>query len=335
MVSYPANSSIRVLVSMPAPDGTTKFVDQLAAHAKGIDYVYFSWRRALFSRYEVFHVHWPESLLRSRFRLVRLAKLAGTLALLVKLRIECVQIIRTVHNSAPHSNGGNLESAVLDIIDKRVSGYICLNNATPTRPGARRWVIPHGSYIEPFRDYPRAESTPTVLYFGRIEPYKGVDDLLAAFSELNPAGLALRLVGRPAAGIGDELRELCNTTPQISCDLRFVPDRQLVWEVTSSQLVVLPYKHMENSGAIFVALSLSRPVLAPRTAENELLEKEFGDSWIRLYTGGLTPAILREAIEWSSNDRPPGPEMDARTWQNVARAHYQVYAAITGHGPDA
>ncbi len=74
-------------------------------------------------------------------------------------------------------------------------------------------------------------------------------------------------------------------------------DAELVDEVGRAELAILPYHEMHNSGAILVAMSLGRPVLAPRTASNTALSEEVGPGWIIEYDGELTPEIILSALD--------------------------------------
>lgn len=323
---------LTVLLSMPGPNGTTRFVDQLVRHPGEITHLYFSWRTALFGAYDVLHVHWPESLVRSRSAVVRAVKSVATVLLLLRLWASHKPVVRTVHNTTPHAQGDRLERLLLAWLDGRVSAYICLNEVTVTRPGISRFLVPHGSYHEPFYDHPRNPSASGLLFFGRLEEYKGIDQLLSAFEKIVDESARLRLVGQ-VSGDANTLVAAAERDPRISVDLRFVSDAELVWEVSSAELVVLPYRHMENSGALFVALSLGRPVLAPWSPVNAVLREEFGPSWLMLYQDSLDSHALSSALSAARGSRSTPPKMTGRSWPEVGKAHEQVYISVCGSRP--
>ncbi|MBM4515638.1 hypothetical protein GS432_01345 [Rhodococcus hoagii] len=70
----------------------------------------------------------------------------------------------------------------------------------------------------------------------------------------------------------DELRQTIEAVSQrcerVSSALGFAPDADLVREISMSEMVVLPYRFMHNSGAVLLALSLDRPVLVPDNEVN-------------------------------------------------------------------
>jgi len=203
-----------------------------------------------------------------------------------------------------------------------------LNSETPALHGADDVHIPHGHYRDAFARYPLAVPVARrAVFFGRVQPYKGLERLIATFGELRLPSVTLRIVGSAAPEYAEELRSLVAGDCRVSVDFRFVPDAELVSAVSEAQLAVLPYREMHNSGALFVALSLGTPVLAPRTASNIAIQSEVGAEWLHLYDGELTSNILAAALQWSDGPRPgSSPAFDVRRdWIEVARAYADVF----------
>ena len=92
---------------------------------------------------------------------------------------------------------------------------------------------------------------------------------------------------------------------------------------TESQLVVLPYREMHNSGSVLAGLSLDRPVLVPDNDVNRALSLEVGPDWVLTYAGELDGAVLKEALD---QPRPTGsPDLSARGWDRVSKDHVEAY----------
>lgn len=322
---------ISVLLSMAGPDGNTKFVDQLMAYPGRIAYRGFTWRTAILGRYDIFHIHWPEGLFRSRFGLVRGAKRLGVRILLRRLRNRSTPIVRTIHNIQPHDGGDRAESRLLAEIDRHVGYYISLNR-WDAPSDAKCEVIPHASYVEAFSRYPTNPCRSGVLYFGRIEPYKGLPDLIRSFSSLPDPDLTFKIVGAPGRTGMDEIRRAADADPRIEMHLEFVSDERLVWSVSGAELTVLPYRRMGNSGVLFVALSLGCPVLAPQTPVNEELLEEFGPTWISLYEGDISPEVLAEGIAWSRRHQRTPIDLDQRSLHSVGLRHEAFYSRVVDGG---
>jgi beta-1,4-mannosyltransferase len=324
---------VRVLLSVSGPRPTTNpYVRQLAdaVTAAGAEVHWFSWREGILGRYDVLHVHWPEVLLRRAGRAARVAARARFALLLARLRLTGTPVVRTLHNVAAHETGGRLERALLRGLDRRTAYWVRLNPHTPLPgPGPSR-VIPHGSYTAWFAGHPVGEPVPgRVLTFGLLRPYKGTEVLLRAFA--GTAGGSLRVVGRPAT---DGMRVLVEAAaaddPRVTATLAHVDDATLAAEVGAAALVVLPYRALHNSGALLLALSLGRPVLAPDGPTTAELAEEVGPGWVRRYDGELTAEVLEKALEEPAP--ASGPDLSARDWPLLGRQHVEVYRAAAGQG---
>jgi len=323
-----ARPRLEVLQSLSPPDGTTRFVDQVVGGAPAeVRLTFFSWRRALTAHYDVFHVHWPEFMLRARRPWRALLRRVALRVLLVRLRLARIPIVRTAHNLAPHETGTDAEARALRALDRRTDVFIRLNPTTELPDGARGTTILHGHYRDRFSGTPLPDPVDgRILYFGLIRPYKGVETLLGAFRSLTDRSLALRVVGRPSGGLREVVEREQALDDRIGSVLRFVSDEELVREVGGASLVVLPYREMHNSGALLVALSLDRPVLVPRSPSNEALAAEVGAGWVRMYDGDLDAGALGAAITSVRSEHPAGrPRLEGRDWSTLGEQTYRTY----------
>jgi len=318
---------VTVLLSLAPPDGTTKFVVQLV-EGKCTDtrYVFFSWRAALFGKYDVFHVHWPEQLVRARNPIVRGIKRLLFRLFMGRIKLSRIAVVRTLHNLHPHEGGDRREEQLLKQLDKATDLSIRLNAATPMDPDKGVTIL-HGHYIGRYPGARESESERgRLLYFGLIRPYKGVERLIQVFRSIHDPDLALRVVGRPTSELKALVEAACRDDERITSRLEFVADDVLAAEIYQSELVILPYKEMHNSGAILVALSLGRPVLVPRSATNALLAEEVGPGWVNMFEGELTEVLVKEALEGiRSVARSSKPRLSGRDWRVVGERHHSAY----------
>jgi beta-1,4-mannosyltransferase len=322
---------ISVLQSLSPPDGTTRFVNQVVEGAPAqVSFTFFSWKAALFGRYDVFHVHWPELLIRERRPAKAFLRRRALSALLLRTRLQRIPIVRTVHNLRPHEFGEAAENRALDALDARTDLFIKLNPTTPVQPESRAITILHGHYRDRFRTESAPAAVPgRALYFGLIRPYKGVETLLSVFSSTADPDLQLRVVGRPSSGLAAVIEAAQRADPRISSRLEFVADDVLVAEVCSAELVVLPYREMHNSGALLVALSLNRPVLVPRSPSNTALAEEVGPGWVHLYDGELSREIFESTLALvRSRTHPDPPRLEGRDWSALGEKTYRAYLAV-------
>ena len=322
-----------VLQSFPEPRPTTNpyivmLRDSLVG-TDGVEVLPFSWRTALRGRYDVFHAHWPEILVDGGTPLRRLARQALTLAFALRLRLTRTPIVRTVHNLDLPQGISWRARVLLRLLDRWTTLRIALNPWTPLG-GDLTAVIPHGDYRTWFAPYSRSEAIPgRIGYVGLIRRYKGVEQLTSAFSATREthAGLSLVIGGNPSGPeLAEELRRHAEGDERIALELGFLPDERLVAIVTSSELVVLPYRLMHNSGTVLAALSLGRPVLVPDNDVNRALAREVGPGWVHLFPGDLTPESLLAAVDAvRSGERSPEPDLSRRGWSRTGADHLAAY----------
>jgi glycosyltransferase involved in cell wall biosynthesis len=97
---------------------------------------------------------------------------------------------------------------------------------------------------------------PVVLCFGLMRPYKGIDVLLEAWREVDDA--ELWIAGMPRMDIA-HLRAIA--PPNVRFVPRFITDTELPAYFQRADLVVLPYREIDQSGVLFTALAFGKPLL--------------------------------------------------------------------------
>ena len=111
-----------------------------------------------------------------------------------------------------------------------------------------------------------------------------------------------------------------------------VADQDLIDEVLAADAVLLTYRDLYNSGVVFLALSLGRPVIVRDGPAARELQREYGPEWVGTYEGPLTSDGLRRAwhsvagrqARRSARRIVPGPRSRGRTPSStaeVARTH--------------
>ena len=327
---------IRVVESFRAPRRTTNpyivMLDKALSETDGLDYYRFSWPRAIFGRYDVLHVHWPETRLQGSTRIKRVLNLWLFEVLLARLRLLSTTVVRTAHNLELPSDLSFHQRSALTKLDRLTSLLITLNPVTPTG-SVPSCLIPHGHYRDWFRDFGRFTPTRNKLgYFGLMRRYKGIDSLIGAYVEARGSddSVSLEVGGQPSsADISTTVERAELLTPGISSTLRFLEDSEVVRLATTSQLIVLPYATMHNSGGVLAALSLERPVLVPETAATISLRDEVGDGWVICFSPPLTGATLLNALD-ASRSLTGKPDLSGRDWNDVGVRHRDAFlAALT------
>jgi glycosyltransferase involved in cell wall biosynthesis len=173
-----------------------------------------------------------------------------------------------------------------------------------------------------------------VLFFGLLRPYKGIDVLLEAWRE-GIDGAELWIVGPPRMDIAP-LRAAA--PPSVRFVPRFVGDAELPGYFCRADLVVLPYREIEQSGVLFTALAFGKP----------LLLSDVG-GFAEVAAGGLARAVppgdsaaLRAALEQLLGDAGAREALAARSraasageygWERIAQRTLALYRSLLGENP--
>jgi glycosyltransferase involved in cell wall biosynthesis len=208
-------------------------------------------------------------------------------------------------------------------------------------PAEKLRVIPHGAFDYltrqedevPLPAELREVTGPVILAFGLVRPYKGTDVLLEAFQGVE--GAELWVVGMPRMPMV-QLRELAGRAPgTVRFVDRFVTDPEIPAFMRRADLVVLPYRNIEQSGVLYTALAFGRPlVLSAVGGFPEVAEQGAA----RLVPPG-DPDALAEALGELLADRSARDALaDAATkaaattysWERIGEATMALYRDLLG-----
>ncbi|OLC92760.1 MAG: hypothetical protein AUH86_18245 [Acidobacteria bacterium 13_1_40CM_4_58_4] len=216
---------------------------------------------------------------------------------------------------------------------------------------ARITVIPHGintavpssslTSIQAKRRLGIRDDQRTILFFGRITPYKGLEYLISAFGMLRGADYRLIIAGRP-----DRCEEYWSTIEKlIREDLKggrvvlrseFIPDDETEIYFKAADVLVLPYRDIFQSGVLLLGYSFGLPALV---ADVGSLKEEIAEGKTGFVFRPEDPVDLAKAIEryFASDlfrDLGRGRQeirdcaMHRYSWDTVGRLTMHVYAGL-------
>jgi glycosyltransferase involved in cell wall biosynthesis len=141
----------------------------------------------------------------------------------------------------------------------------------------------------------------TILFFGHIAPYKGLEYLIAAFRQVQAQRDEYRLIvaGEPKncerywTAIRGTIREEVERG-RVLLRAEFIPDEETEVYFKAADVLVLPYRHIYQSGVLFLAHSFGLPVLA---ADVGSLKDEIVKGKTGFVFTPEDPADLAKAIE--------------------------------------
>ncbi len=278
--------------------------------------------------WRVVHLHWVWGFAlpgASRSRTVRRLSRWWFEAFLGTTRILRQRLVWTAHNALPHEPVFDDDVAgrrrlvdAADLVIVHGPGGLDALAALGLRP-RRVARIPHGPLGPPEGPHdapdPADDGVVRLAFVGRVQPYKGVAELLAAVSRLDAGSVRLEVVGAcPDPAHRATVEALAAASPHpVALTLERVPDARLEAAVLAADAVVLPFRRVTTSGSAILALELGRPVIVPDLPGLADLPD---DAAVRYdgSIGGLAAAIGRFA-------GMPAPDRDA------------MRAAAAGHAP--
>lgn len=172
---------------------------------------------------------------------------------------------QVIHEVIPHE--GDSQETMVDLMNKAVvktADTIVLRNQTYISQMTQRYKISPDrvKYLELWRRYP--EFTPPTqqkraLFFGRINPYKGVNNLLEIVRKCPE--IQFDVVGRVDPQMTDVV-ELLKQEPNVKMNNGYVSDEEMKQAFIQADWAVVPYNSASQSGIIIDAYKYSRPVIA-------------------------------------------------------------------------
>jgi beta-1,4-mannosyltransferase len=236
----------------------------------------------------VLHLHWLARVLRGvADEDEGLERVTSFVAALDAFRMAGGQIVWTVHNVLPHDTAyPALDRAIRKAVVARAEIIHVLSAGTVEAaaveyeiPQEKVLHVPHPAYLGTYPDsvsdadarrhYDLAPDDLVYGFVGNIRPYKGLDDLIEAFEAVTATPRSdgrrrrLLIAGMPIGdpSVADSL-ERARRDSDIVVDARRLPPDEIGTALRASDVAVLPYRASLSSGALLLALSFGRPVIA-------------------------------------------------------------------------
>ncbi len=196
-------------------------------------------------------------------------------------------------------------------------------------------IIPHGQFAFFNNNQEIEEQKGEILLFGKITPYKGIEQFIRAIEIVHNS---IPYVIGVIAGAGDftSYEKLINSKDLFRIENRFIPDREVSEFFSRASIIVMPYTKGSQSGIISIAASFKKPVVATNVGH-------FSEMIINGETGLLVepnnPKALAKAIEKLIMDDNLRHKMgenaykymnDNFSWRRVAEKTYRIYADAIG-----
>ncbi len=251
---------------------------------------------------------------------------------LIAQRMPGIPSVVFIHDPKPHPDltgwvYGKLEQSSIRqakrciILSENLIDEMTKRGASPEQID----VIPLGAYgnntnresISLRRDIP------SILFFGRIVLYKGLDVLLQAYADIRKTHQACLVI----AGEGNlkPYQDMLSGLSDVKVINEWIPEDEIEKLFLQSDLLVLPYTSASQSGVIPIAASVGLPVIATRTGGvSEQIEDGKSGWLVQPGSKDALTAAITEALEHPDLARQRGSALRMRyqnqfNWEKIAR----------------
>jgi glycosyltransferase involved in cell wall biosynthesis len=242
----------------------------------------------------------------------------------------------TAHHALPRDHGAGTDSRkrIYELVD-RVIVHSRRGVADLEALGIEREriaYIPHAVFESDAHEEPVSPNGSTLLFFGLLRAYKGIDVLVRALAHIPVARLVV--AGDPL----DPVEPLQRLARELGVDTRidwrlgFLPDEEVAELMREATVVVLPYRRTDASGVLATAIGHGRPTVVSDVGSLGETVRDFGAG--EVVPPGDERALAAACLRLHDPDRLAAAFEGTRaarkalTWDAAAREHERVYEAI-------
>lgn len=283
-----------------------------------VDIKEFSFKAALGLDYDLIHVHWPEFYLNSNYFMKAIGYSFAFLFCLAYSRLFGRKLVWTVHNLKPHKIKHLFTNNVfwflfVRMVDAVISlsfsneNIIMKKNLVPS--GVMKKVIYHGLYDGFYENTVSKDAAKNklnipqdmdvCLFIGQVKSYKNVEMLVELFSKEYTLKDTLLLIAGKFESVSyyNDIAKLASESTNIIIHNYFVPEGELQTYFNASDVCLLPFKEIFNSGSALLSASFNKPVLVPESDNFTEYSNIIPGNLICTYNKELTAGLISTAIK--------------------------------------
>ena len=176
-----------------------------------------------------------------------------------------IPVVTTVHDVKPHVGTRKFDYIVGHQMHRKFSdGFIVHGERARNelKVPKKCFVIPHGDYSF-LLQYPNEiipEENNTLLFFGRIEDYKGLEYLIKAIPIISIKLPDIKLIIAGQGNFG-KFRPMVLNNRHFEVHNRYIADEEIPPLFQRAKIIVLPYIEGTQSGIISIAYAFKKPVV--------------------------------------------------------------------------
>lgn len=198
-------------------------------------------------------------------------------------------------------------------------------------------VVPHGADLKPVVMHsPRASGEWKVAFFGKIQPYKGLDVLVRALASLGSTdleGLKVIIAGEPQMTVTELTTLASDAALRNVVELRLrrhsVEEMEALFQ--EADAFVFPHREIQASGVFFQVAPMGKWIIASDVgAFPEMIDERSG----AIFRSGDHKGLARLIVD-SRGRRPTSIASGLFGWDEVGRRTRDMYEQVLSNRADA
>lgn len=196
------------------------------------------------------------------------------------------------------------------------------------------YVVPHGefSFYERWKKNVVNEDK-SILFFGRIQDYKGLDYLIKAEPLITSKVPDAKIV---IAGSGsfEKYADMINNKSHFEIYNRFILDEEVATFFQNASVVVLPYTDGSQTGIIPIAYSFSKPVVAtnvgsiPEVVDDGITGYVVPPSNFEALADSIVKLLKDDELRKEMGKNAFKKTKNELSWDNIARKNIEIYKNV-------
>jgi glycosyltransferase involved in cell wall biosynthesis len=255
-------------------------------------------------------------------------------------------LVTTVHDVTSHDGDGYARRTpqwVWDIAFRRAKRLIVHGRILGTHlaklhaiPADHIHVIPHGEFSIYSRwACPTQTAEHTILFFGRIWPYKGLKYLIEAEPRIAAQVPSVKIV---IAGEGENLapyERMMAHRERFEIHNDYIPVEEVAGLFQRAALVALPYTEASQSGVIPIAYAFGKPVVATHVGGIPDMVEDGETGYlvpphdVPKLAEAITSLLKDGALRQRMGERARRKALTCLSWDTIAAKTREVYRAVT------
>lgn len=295
----------------------------------------------LTKRPDVIHIQW--------LPLLEFANGESLVLKIFKVFSSKTKIVLTVHNIYPHNMtdaGERKYHSRFLKLDHLIDAYIVhlysSKNELATKfciSYDKIHVAYHGIYVADKYKHQESDNrsgVKRIIMFGYQNYYKGTDLLIEALKILPENYLSkikVKIVGKTEQNLFERYQSECNKL-NVEWNCNFVPEEELYDAIGNSDLILLPYRSISQSGVLLLALSYRKPIITSDLPSFKETLEGYSDDW---FFKADNIVSLNETIKRFIDQEIDTKKMvgiidllnEKYSWKESAKATVKVYDQVS------